>query len=184
MNNWRWDIPRAFGDEVDHSNLQTTSWGKVKHTGERFSWHGMDDLSAKIELPSYRQYKPCDFLASRPLNWAEIIDDGEDDDNWADPGAPRGGKSCAGDGMDNYNGESEEDTQGGEKVTGKGKGTQDGKGKGKATEDRKGKGKGMGKGKGKGKDIVKYTPEGDDISRAVVVQLQKEMYKADSDTEG
>jgi len=72
--------------------------------------------------------------------------------------------------------------QGGEKGTGKGKGTKDGKGKGKgkATEERKGKGKGNGKGKG----IVKQTPGEDDISRAVAVQLQKEMYEADSDTEG
>jgi len=25
MNNWRWDNPRAFGDQVDRSNPQTTS---------------------------------------------------------------------------------------------------------------------------------------------------------------
>jgi len=48
-------------------------------------------------------------------------------------------------------------------------------GKGKETEEGKGKEKGNGKGKG----IVKYTPGGDDISRAVAVQLQKEMYEAD-----
>jgi hypothetical protein len=52
MNNWRWDNPRAFGDEVDRTNLQTTSLGKVKRTGERFSWYGSDDLSAKVEPPS------------------------------------------------------------------------------------------------------------------------------------
>jgi len=34
MNNWRWDNPRPFGDQVDRSNPQTTSSGKVKHTGE------------------------------------------------------------------------------------------------------------------------------------------------------
>jgi len=64
--------------------------------------------------------------------------------------------------------------QGGEKETGKGKGTKDGKGKGK----------GKGKGNGKGKGIVKQTPGGDDICRAIALQLQKEMYEADLDTEG
>jgi hypothetical protein len=60
------------------------------------------------------------------------------------------------------------------------------KGKGMATAVGYGKGKGMGKGKGnsKGKRIVKFTPEEDDISSAVVVQLQKDNYEADSDTEG
>jgi len=52
MNNWRWDNPRAFGDQVDRSNLQTTSSRMVKRTGQRFSWYGSDDLRAKIELPS------------------------------------------------------------------------------------------------------------------------------------
>ena len=74
--------------------------------------------------------------------------------------------------------------QGGEKGTGKGKGTKDGKGKGKV----KGKGKateeGKGKGNGKGKGIVKQSPGGDDISGAVALLLQTEMYEADSDTEG
>jgi len=154
MNNWRWDNPRAFGDQVDRCNLQTTSSGKVKRTSDRFSWYGGDDPRAKIERPSCRQYKPGDFLAVGPLNRDEIIDEDDDDDNWADPGAPSGGRSRPGDGNDNDNGESEEDTQGGEKGTGKGKGTKDGKGKGKATEDGEGKGKGNGKGNGKGKGIV------------------------------
>jgi len=48
MNNWRWDNPCAFGDQVDRSNPQTTSAGKVQRTGERFSWYGSDDLRAKI----------------------------------------------------------------------------------------------------------------------------------------
>jgi len=52
MNNWRWDNPRAFGVEVDHSSPQTTSSGKVKCPGERFSLYGSDDLRAKIEPPS------------------------------------------------------------------------------------------------------------------------------------
>jgi len=72
--------------------------------------------------------------------------------------------------------------QGGEKGTGKGKGTKDWKGKGKGKPNEKGKGKGKGNGEGKG--IVKQTPGGDDISRAIAVQLQKEMNEADSDTEG
>jgi len=37
MNNWRCDNPHAFGDQVDRSNPQTTSSGKVKRTSERFS---------------------------------------------------------------------------------------------------------------------------------------------------
>jgi len=155
MNNWRWDNPRAFGDQVDRSNPQTTSSGKVQRTGEHFSWSSSDDIRAKIEPPSCRQYKPGNFLAVRPLNWDEIIDKDDDDENWADPRAQSGGHSRPGDDNDNDDGEGEEDTQGGDTGTGKGKGTKDGKGKGK--------GKGMGNGKGKG--IVK-------------------LYEADSDTEG
>jgi hypothetical protein len=155
MNNWRWDNPHALGDQVDSSNPQTTSLGKVTRTSERVSWYGSDDLRAKIELPSCRQYKPGDFLAVRPLNWDEIIDKDDDNENWADPGAPSGGRSRPGDDNANYDGEGEEDTQGGEKGTGKRKGTKDGKGKWK----------GKGKGNGKGKGIVK-------------------LYEADSDTEG
>jgi hypothetical protein len=94
-------------------------------------------------------------LAVRPLNWDEIIDEDVDDENWADPGAPSGGRSRLGDDNNNDDGEGEEDTWGGEKGTGKGKGTQ----------DRKGKGKGKWKGNGKGKGIVK-------------------LYEADLDTEG
>jgi len=180
MNNWRWDNPRAFWDQVDCSNMQTTSSGKVQRTGECFSWYSSDDLRAKIEPPNCAQYKPGDFLVVRLLNWYEIIDEDDDDENWADPRTPSSGRSRPGDGNDNDHSKGEEDTQGSEKETGKGKGTKDGKvkGKGKATEE--GKGKGYGKGKG----IVERTPGGDDISRAVALQLQKEMYEADSDTEG
>jgi len=173
INNWRWDNPRAFGDQVDRSNLQTTSLGKVKHTSEHFSWYGSDDVSARIEPPSCRQYKPGAFLAVRPLNWEEIIDEEDDDENWEDPGAPSGGWSRPGDENDNDDGEGEEDKTGGEKGTGEGKGTKDGQGKGKGKQ----------KGNGKGKGIVKQTPGGDDISRAVALQLQKEMSDADLDTE-
>jgi len=76
--------------------------------------------------------------------------------------------------------------QWGEIKTRKEKGTLDGKGKrkGKAKENGKAMEKGKGKGNSKGKGIVKQTPGGDDISRAVALQLQKEMYEADSDMEG
>jgi hypothetical protein len=124
--------------------------GKVKHTGEHFCWYGSDDLRAKIELPSCRQYKPGDFLAVRPLNWDEIIDEDHDDEDWADPGGPSGGLSRPGDNNDNDDGDGEEDTQGGEKGTWNGKGTKDGSGKGKG----KGKGKRKGKGNGRGQGIV------------------------------
>jgi hypothetical protein len=174
MNNWRWDNPHAFGDQVDRANPQTTRSGKVKRTGKGFSWYCSDDLRGKIEPPSCRQYKPGDFLAVRPLNWDQIIDEDDDDENWADPGAPSGGRSHPGDGNDNDNGEGKDDTQGGEKGTGNGKGTKDVKEKGKGKEN----------GNGKGKGIVKQTPGGDDISRAVASQLQKERYEADSGTEG
>jgi hypothetical protein len=48
-NNWRWDNPCAFGDQVDRSNLQPTSSGKVKRTGESFSWYG--SISEKYFRP-------------------------------------------------------------------------------------------------------------------------------------
>jgi len=174
MNNWRWDNPHTFGDQVDCSNPETTSSGKVQRTGERFSWYGSDDHRAKMEPPSCRQYKPGDFLAIRPPNWDEIIDEDDDDESWADPGAPSSGRSRPGDRNDNDDCEGEEDTRGGVKGTGQGKGTKEGKGKGK----------GKGKGNGTGKGIVKQTPGGDDISRGVALQLQKERYEADSGTEG
>jgi len=180
MNNSRWDNPYAFRDQVDHSNPLTASSGRVKPTGKHFSLYCSDDPRAKIEPPSCQQYKPGDFLAVWPLNWDEQIDDEDDDEIWADSGAPSSVSSRPGDGNDNDNGEGEADTQGGEKWTGKGNGTKDGHGKGKVTEDWKGNGKGHGKGKG----IVKQTTGGDDISCAVTLQLQKEMYEADWDTEG
>jgi hypothetical protein len=110
----------------------------------------------------------------RLLNWDWIIDEDDDVDNWADPGAPSGGSSRPNDGNDNADSESKEDTQCCEKGTGKRKGTMDGKRKGKRKETMEGKGKG----------IVKSTPGGDDISRAVAVQSEKEIYEADSDTKG
>jgi hypothetical protein len=162
MTNWRWDNPRSFWDQVDGSNPETTSLGKVKYTGERFSWYGSDDLRAKIKPPSCRLYKPDGFLAVKPLNSEEIIDKAHDDENGMDLGAPSGGSSHPSDGNDIDDTEGEEDTQGAEKRTGKGNSTRDGMGtgKGKAPEEGKGKGKGNCNGKG----IVKQAPEGDDTS--------------------
>jgi len=37
MNNWRLDNPRAFSDQVERSNVHSTSYAKVKHTSESFS---------------------------------------------------------------------------------------------------------------------------------------------------
>jgi hypothetical protein len=80
-NNWRWDNPQAFGDELDRSNLETTSLGKDTCTGEHFYQYGSDDYRAMIEPPSCRKFKPGNFLAFRPMNWEEIIDWDNDDDN-------------------------------------------------------------------------------------------------------
>jgi len=186
MNNWRCDNPFGFWDQVDSSNPQTTSSGKVKLTSEPFSWYGSDDPSAKIEPPSCRQYKPGDFMAVRRLNWDEILDENDDDENWADRRAPSDGRSCPSDRNDNDDGQGEEGMQGGEKRTRKQTGTNHWKGKGKRTGKRKGKAMedGKGKGNGKGKGIVKHTPRGDDISHAVALQLPKEKHEADSDPEG
>jgi len=178
MNNWRCDNPHTFGDPVDCSNPHTTSSGKVRCTAERFSLYGSDDLRAKIETPSCRQYEPGYFLAIGPLNWHKIIDEDDDDENWADPESV--GWSCHSHGNHNDDGVGEEDRQGGETGTGKEKRTMDVKGKGKGKPMKEGKGKGNCKGQG----IGKQTPGGDDISRAVALQLQKEMYEADLDTEG
>jgi len=182
MNKWRWDNPHAFGDQVNHSNPQTIISGKVKCTGQHFSWYGSADLNEKIEPLTCWQYKPGNFLAVRPRNWYNIFDEDDDDENWAEPGAPRGGRRSPGDGNDNGNSEGEEYTQGGDNGTGKGKDTKNGKWKGKRNATEQGKGKGKGNSTGKG--IVKQTPGGDDISHAVDVQLKKEMYEADLDTEG
>jgi len=148
-NNWRWDNPRAFGDQVDRSNQQKTSLVKVKRTGKCFSWYSCDDLRAKIEPPSCSQYKLGDFLAVRPLNWDEIIDEDDDDENWVDPGVLSVGMGHHRDGNDNDDSEGEEDTQGGEKGTWKGKGKKNGKGKGKWTATEEGKRRGRETVKGK-----------------------------------
>jgi hypothetical protein len=111
MNNWRWDNPRAFGNEVSCSNPEITSLGMVKCADERSSWYGRDDLRVKSEPPSCRQYKPGDFVGSRPLNLDEIIDKDDEDENWVDTRAPSGGRSRPGNDNDNDNGEGVEDTK-------------------------------------------------------------------------
>ena len=195
MNNWRRDKPQFFGDQVDHSTLPAPNWGMVTQTWVRYSWYCSDNPRAKIDMPRCSQYMPANFLAIRPLNCDEINTQDDDDENWADHGPPSGRRCRTGDCHDNDDGEGEEDTHsGGGNGTAKGTGSQDGKGTGKATVDGKGNGKwkgktmeaGKGKGKGntKGKCIVERTPEGDDISRAIALQLRKEMYEADVDTEG
>jgi len=165
MNNWRWDNPRTFIDQVDRSNLHSTSSAKVKRTGKNFSSYGSHDLRAKIEPPCWQQYKPGDFLAVRPLKLDEVLDEYDDDEIWVDPRLPSGGRSCPGDSNDNDDGKGEDDTEGGEKGTGKRKGAKGGKGKRMATEDKngmgkateEGKGNGKGNGNGKWKGIVKQT---------------------------
>jgi len=161
MNNCRWDNTRGVGDQVDSSNSQTSSSGKVECTCEWFSCYSTDDLRAKIEPPSCRQHKPGELFAVRPQNCDEIIDEDDDDENRADSGAPSSGRSHRGDGKDNDGSKGEDNTQGGEQGTGRRMGTKDEKGKltltedvkgkGMATEQGKWKGKGNGKGKGKGK---------------------------------
>ena len=117
IKNWRWDNTCTSGDQVDHSNLQTTCSGKVNHTCKHFTWYGSDDLSVKIVPPSCRQYKPGDFLAMRPMKWNEMTDDNEDVRNWVDCGAPSGAWCHPSDGNDNDDRKGDEDTQGSEKGT-------------------------------------------------------------------
>jgi hypothetical protein len=81
-----------------------------------------------------------------------IDEDHDDDENWADPGAPSGGRSQPGDGNHNDNSEGGEDMEGGEKGTGKGKGTQAWNGKGRA------RGREMVKGK-----VLLNNPQGETI---------------------
>ena len=171
MNNWRWDNSHAFRDQVDRSNPQTTSSGMVKSTGHRFPCDGSDDLRSKIEPPSCQEYNEGNILAVRPLNWDEIIDEDDDDDEWVDPRAPGGGRSRPGDCNDSDDGDGEEDTQGGEKENGnrkeakgwkgKQKASEDGKGKWKATVEVMGNSNGNGNWNGKGKGIVKQTLRGE-----------------------
>jgi len=127
-------------------------------------------------------------MAFRPPNWDEIIDKDDDNDSRSDHGAPRRGSSRHTDGNDSDNGDGEEEKQGDENGTWKEKGTHNqtgiGKGKGKGMLKAMEEGKGKGKGNSKGKGIVKQTPGGDDITRLIALQLQNEMYEAESDMEG
>jgi len=130
---------------------------------------------------------PGDCLAVEPLNWAEMIEEDDEHENWVDPGAPTSGRSLPRDGNDNDNGDGEEDMQGREKGTGKAKDTPAGKRNGKGNGQWKGKATEKEKGKGKGnsteKSIDKQPPGRDDISYGIVLQWQKQMYEADCDTE-
>jgi hypothetical protein len=81
---------------------------------------------------------------------------------------PSGGRAHPGDGNDSDDGDGEEDTQGEENGTGKRNRTNIRREKENVTEI------------AKGKCTVKHTPAGDDISRAVAMQLQRELYGADS----
>jgi len=184
LNNWRWDNPYTFTDQVDDSNPQTTGSGKVKITGEHFSWYSSDHIRGKIGPQSCRQYKPGNILAVRPLNWDEIIEEDNDNKNWVDPGGPSSGRSHPHNGDYDHEGEGEQDRQGGDAGTRKGKGRKNGKITWKATQDRKGKGMGKRKGNGKGKGNVQNTPGGDNMSRAVALQLQNDMREADNNLEG
>jgi len=126
MNNWRSDSSGAFDSQVNHSNAQITGSENVKPTSEHFSSYGSNDPRAMIEPPSCQEYKPGEFLAIRPVNWDAIIQQDDDDENWADPRAPSVRRSHPSDWNANDDKEVEEDTQGGEQGTGKWKGTKDG----------------------------------------------------------
>jgi hypothetical protein len=119
MNIWRWDNPRAFGDQGNCTISQSTSLGKVKCTGEHFSLYGTNDFRVNLVLPSRQPFKPGDFLTVRPLKWNEIINKDDDAENWADHRAPRSGRNRHGDGNQSDDGEGDEDMQGGQKRTGK-----------------------------------------------------------------
>jgi len=122
------------------------------------------------------------------------MDNNDDDANWVDRGAPGGVRSPPCDANVNDDSKGEEVMKRSGNRTRKGKKTQDGKGNGKATGDGKVKGKrngkvteegkGKGTGNGKGNGSLEQTPGGDDISRAVGLQLLKNIYEADSDREG
>jgi len=89
-----------------------------------------------------------------------IDKDGDDDENWVDPGGPSGGRSRHTEGNVNDKGENMEDTPGGEKWHGKGNGAKDSRGDGKVTEDGKGKGKGEWKATEKGTERGRETVKG------------------------
>jgi hypothetical protein len=67
-----------------------------------------------IESPIRRQLEPGNFVAIPRLHWDEIIDEDDDDANWADARVPSCGRSYPADGNDNNEGHGEEDAKGGE----------------------------------------------------------------------
>jgi len=134
--------PNAFGDQVDHSNAETTRLVKVKCTSEELSWYSSDILWAKIKPPSRGQYKPDDFLEVKPLNFNAKMDEDDDDENWADPQVPTGRRSHPSDSNGNDDSEVLEVMHHGLKGIGKGKSTKYGKGKWKGKVEGNGKGKG------------------------------------------
>jgi len=94
-------------------------------------------------------HKPCDFLAVRPLNWDGGIDDDDEGENWVHRSVPSSGRSHPTHGINNNDGEGEEDKQGGEKGTGKGREQTMGRGNGRQPRT------GRGKRRGKGRETVK-----------------------------
>jgi hypothetical protein len=179
MNTCGWEDPCSFGNQVKHFNLKSTSVEHDKYIGECFSCYSIDNLCAMIDPPSCVQYKPGNVLAVKTLHWDEIFDEDDDDRHRADRNALDGGLSHPGNHNVNDDGKGVVDRQGGEKGTGNGLGTPNGKVKGKATEDGKGIGKLKGKGNGTGAGIVYQTPGGLDISCAVGLQLQKQLSESD-----
>lgn len=105
INSCGWDKSCALGDEVDHTILGTTRPWKDYWTGEHFSGYCRDKLRVRSELPCCGQYKPGNLLVIGPLNQIEIIDDDDNHESLAVPGAPSGGGSRPGDGNDNDNNE-------------------------------------------------------------------------------
>jgi hypothetical protein len=123
------------------------------------------------------------FLHGRQWNWDEISDDDDDDKNWAEFGVPSSHSGNPRHGNHNDDTEREESSQGSENLTEhemgtsyvKGKCMVKGKGKVRAMEEWKRKGN------GKEKGIVSQTPLGEAASFAIALQVQDEMYEADSD---
>ena len=92
-----------------------------------------------------------------------IIDEDDDDENWADPGAPSGGRSCPGDGNENDDGKGEDDMQGCGKGQGQGREQRIGKGRGRQPRTERGKGRVRGRETVKGK-VLLNSPQGEMIS--------------------
>jgi len=72
-----------------------------------------------------------------PLNWDKMINENDDDGNWAYAGVGSGRRSYPGDSNNNDEGSIEKHMKGGVWGTRNGKGMKDGKAKRKSTEDEK-----------------------------------------------